>query len=244
MKKTIKITGIFAILIILSGALITACGAAAPATPTTDPGAIYTMAAATVQAQLTLAAAQNPTAAPSATQPVPTQKPTDAPTIAIALQPTAPFGNAPTLATGAGIPTIINGLNPNLAPTSAQPAGFKFGDFAEFQYNIPSDGTVFAPGVPFQMEVGFKNVGSVVWTTDYSLRYTGGQQMSGITVIPLKVAVKPGEKAIFNTDLHAPGDPNDTKKPQYLSYWHLTTQTGAAVANGEMYLKIIVKREY
>jgi hypothetical protein len=216
--------------------LITACGAAAPAVPTVDPGAIYTMAAATVQAQLTQVAAQNPTAVPAtATQPVPTQKPTVAPTFEIAVQPTSPF---------AAMPTLANGLNPNLAPTPGQPAGLKFGDWAEFQYNIPADGTVFAPGIPFQMEVGLKNVGSVTWTTDYSLVYDGGTQMSGVTKIPLKVAVKPGEKAIFITDLRAPGEPNDTKNPQYLSYWHLTTQTGLAVANGELYIKIIVKREY
>lgn len=244
MKKTTKITGIIAILVILSGALISACGAAAPAAPTTDPGAVYTMAAATVQAQLTQVAAQNPTAVPAtATQPKPTEKPTVAPTVSEAQQPTLPFAAAPTTAAGGTLPTLSNGLNPNLAPTAAVPAGFKFGDVAEFQYNIPADGTVFAPGVPFQMEVGFKNVGSVTWTTDYSLRFVGGQQMSGITVIPLKVAVIPGQKAIFNTDLHAPGEPNDTKTPQYLSYWRLTTQTGNPVANGDMYIKIIVKRE-
>jgi hypothetical protein len=244
MNNKIKITGIIAIVSILAGGILAACGAAAPAAPTTDPGAVYTMAAATVQAQLTQVAAQNPTPVPpTATVPAPTEKPTEQPTVAVAQQPTAPFAAAPTIGTGAGLPTIVNGLNPNLAPTPAQPAGFKFGDIAEFQYNIPADGTVFAPGIPFQMEVGFKNVGSVVWTTDYSLRFVGGQQMSGITVIPLKVAVKPGEKAIFNTDLKSPGEPNDTKKPEYLSYWRLTTQTGSAVANGDMYLKIIVKRE-
>jgi hypothetical protein len=244
MKKTTKITGIIAILVILTGSIIAACGAATPAEPTTDPGAVYTMAAATVQAQLTQAAAQNPTAVPATATTAPTEKPTVAPTIEMAMQPTLPFAAAPTVGSGAGIPTLSSGLNPNLAPTAAQPAGFKFGDVAEFQYNIPADGTVFAPGVPFQMEVGFKNVGSVTWTTDYSLRFVGGQQMSGITVIPLKVAVVPGEKAIFNTDLHAPGEPNSDKNPQYLSYWRLTTQTGNPVANGDMYIKLIVKREY
>ncbi|HEX7556695.1 MAG TPA: NBR1-Ig-like domain-containing protein [Leptolinea sp.] len=237
-----KITGILAINAIILGTLISACGAAAPAAPTTDPGAVYTMAAATVQAQLTQAAAANPTAAPAtATE---TAKPAATATLQIAQQPTSPFGAVPTLSGGTAVPTLINGLNPNLAPTSAQPAGFSVGDVAQFQYNIPADNTVFAPGIPFQMEVGFKNVGSVTWTTEYSLRYTGGTQMSGVTVVPLKAAVKPGEKAIFNVDLHAPGGPNDTKTPYYLSYWHLTTQTGLAVANGDMYLKIIVKREY
>jgi hypothetical protein len=235
MTKTVKIIGIIAILGILSGVLISACGAAAPAEPTADPGAVYTMAAATVQAQLTEVAAKQPTAEPpTPTVPPPTVAPTVEPTIELAMQPTVPF---------AQVPTIASGLNPNLAPTASQPEGFKFGDVAEFQYNVPGDGTIFAPGIHFQAEVGFKNVGSVTWTTDYSLVFVGGAQFSGITKVPLTKAVVPGEKAIFNLAFTAPGEPNSTSNPQYLSYWRLTTQTGSAVANGDMYWKIIVKRE-
>jgi hypothetical protein len=240
--KTLKITGTIAIAFTIFGMLLSACGAAAPATPTTDPGAVYTMAAATVQAQLTQAAAANPTAVPptATPQPAPTAQPTVEPTVEVAKQPTAPF------AANAVLPTVpASGLNPNLAPTQsqAQAAGFQVGDVAQWQYNIPSDNAIFFPGVPFQMEVGLKNVGSNTWTTQYSLKFIDGQQMSGITVIPLKVAVKPGEKAIFITDLHAPGDPNTTKKPFYKSLWVLTTQSGAEVANGRVFIQIIVKRE-
>ncbi len=235
--KTIKITGTIAIVITIASLLLSACGAAAPATPTTDPGAVYTMAAATVQAQLTQAAAANPTAVPPTETPLPppTVAPTVAPTQEQALQPTLPFAAAaPTAAAGS-----VNGLNPFMAPTqsSAAAAGFKVGDYAEFQYNVPADLTVYAPGEPFQLEVGFKNVGSVTWTPEYSLVFIGGDQMSGITSVPLKAAVKPGEKAIFNIDQKAPGEPGR----KYTTRWALTTQTGAYVANGEMYLTIVVK---
>jgi hypothetical protein len=236
MKKKLQITGMIAITTIVLSLLISACGAAAPATPTTDPGAVYTMAAATVQAQLTEAALANPTAIPPTNTPEPSPTPQPAPTLEptqpLAVQPTAPFGGAP-------LPTVASNLNPNLAPTqsSAAAAGFKVGDFAEFQYSIPADGTVFAPGDRFQMETGFKNVGSVTWTTEYALVWIGGDQFSGVTRAPLKVAVKPGDKAIFNVDQAAPGTPGK----KYTSYWAMVTQTGARVANGEMYQMIVVK---
>ena len=239
--KKIKITGIIAITTTIFGLLLASCGAGAPATPTTDPGAVYTMAAATVQSQLTQAAAANPTAEPTATpEPSPTPQPTVEPTQELAMQPTAPF------AANVAVPTVpASGINPNLAPTQsqAQAAGFQVGDVAEFQYNVPGDGTIYAPGIWFQAETGFKNVGSVVWTTDYKLIFVGGAQFSGVTSVPLTKAVKPGEKAIFNLEFKAPGEPNDTKNPQYLSYWRLVTQTGSPVVKGDMYWKIIVKRE-
>jgi hypothetical protein len=241
MKNKLQITGIIAITTIVLSLLISACGAGAPATPTTDPGAVYTMAAATVQAQLTEAALANPTAVPPTNTPEPSATPQPAPTMAptqpVAMQPTAPFG-APA-APVAALPTVANNLNPNLAPTqsSAAAAGFQVGDFAQFQYSIPADGTVFAPGERFQMETGFKNVGSVTWTTEYALIFIGGDQFSGVTRAPLKVAVKPGDKAIFNVDQSAPGTPGK----KYTSYWALVTQTGARVANGEMYQMIVVK---
>ncbi len=180
---------------------------------------------------MTQAAAANPTAIPpTATLPKPSVTPTQEPTVGTAKQPTLPFAAGST--TGATAqPTVINGLNPNLAPTAAQPAGFKVGDYAAWQYNVPADGAVFAPGEPFQLEVGFKNVGSVTWTADYHLTFIGGDQMSGITSVALKEPVKPGEKAIFNIDQRAPGDPGK----KYTTRWALTTQTGSFVANGEMY---------
>ncbi|GAP21859.1 NBR1-Ig-like domain-containing protein [Leptolinea tardivitalis] len=238
--KTIKITGTIAIIGTISGLLLSACGAAAPATPTSDPGAVYTMAAATVQAQLTQAAAANPTAVPPTNTPEPSPTtppvPTEAPTQEVAQQPTAPFGGN---ALATALPTVANNLNPNLAPTRAGSAveGFQAGDVAQFQYSIPADGTVFAPGEFFQIEVGLKNVGSVTWTTDYTLKFAYGDQMSGVTSVPLKKAVKPGEKAIFNIDQHAPGTPGK----KYTTHWVLTTQSGLAVANGEVYVMIVVK---
>jgi hypothetical protein len=246
--KTVKTTGLIAILCTISSLVLSACGGGAPATPTADPGAVYTMAAATVQAQLTQAAAANPTAEP----PTPTVEvkatntPAPSPTVEMAMQPTLPFGNA-TAAAGTPMVTAMatsaSGINPYLAPTSAQPAGYKMGDYAEWQYNIPADNAIYYPGNAFQMEVGFKNVGTITWTENYALNYIGGTQMSGITSIPLKTTVKPGEKAIFITDLHAPGEPNTANTPYYKSLWELVNQSGAPVINGRVFIQIIVKRE-
>jgi hypothetical protein len=237
--KTAKITGTIAIVCTILGTLLAACGAAAPATPTTDPGAVYTMAAATVQAQLTQAAAANPTAIPpTATAEI---KPTEAPTVQltqqVAVQPALPFAGG-TAQVATVLPTTASGINPFMAPTSAQPAGFKVGDIAEWQYNIPGDNATYPPAVPFQMEIGLKNVGSVTWTEQYSLKFIDGKQMSGITVIPLTAPIKPGEKAIFITDLRTPGEPGI-----YKSLWALTTQNGAEVANGRVFIQLVIYKE-
>jgi len=248
MNKKLQITGSIAMATIIFSLLVSACGAGAPATPTTDPGAVYTMAAATVQAQLTQAAAANPTAVPptNTPEPSPTTAPTVAPTVAVAQQPTLAFGGG-TAATTA-LPTLGSGINPYMAPTQSQPAGFKVGDVAEFQYNVPADGTVYYPATFIAAEVGFKNIGSVTWTTDYKLVFMGGDQFSGVTVVPMTKAVAPGEKAIFNLAFKAPGEPNTLNKKDYRSYWKLTTQTGSNVAYPDgsaatMYFKIFVRKE-
>jgi prepilin-type processing-associated H-X9-DG protein len=245
MNNKLQITGSIAMATIIFSLLLSACGAGAPATPTTDPGAVYTMAAATVQAQLTQAAAANPTAVPptNTPEPSPTTPPTVEPTVAVAQQPTLAFAGGAT-----ALPTLASGINPYMAPTQSQPAGFKVGDVAEFQYNLPADGTVFYPGNAISAEVGFKNIGSVTWTTDYKLVFMGGDQFSGVTVVPMTKAVAPGEKAIFNLAFKAPGEPNTVNKKDYRSYWKLVTQTGANVgyADGSaatMYFKIFVRKE-
>jgi hypothetical protein len=246
MKKKLQITGIIAITSIVFSLVISACGSAAPATPTTDPGAVYTMAAATVQAQLTQAALANPTAVPPTNTPEPSPTtppiPTAEPTQAVAVQPTAPFAGA---GIATALPTVANNLNPGLQPTRAAGAveGFQVGDYAKFQYNVPGDGTLFYPGIHFMGEVGFLNSGSITWTTDYKLVYTGGAQFSGVTSVPLSKATKPGEKAIFNIAFTAPGEINDVSNPWYLSYWKLVNQTGLPVINGDMYWKIKVVKE-
>jgi hypothetical protein len=209
--------------------LLPACSAAAPAAPTQDPVAIYTMAAATVQAQLTSVAASQPT-----------QAPTEAPTATTAPSPTveiptlAPVAQQPTLA---GLPAQpASGFPTPLAQLPSMPTvtpGFGIGDKALFQYQVPVDGFIIAPSEQFHIAWGVKNVGGNVWTTDYKWVFLGGQQLSGVTVVPLEKAVNPGEKTELFVAATAPGTAG-----KYTTHWKLVNQIGVLVA--EVYLAFTV----
>jgi hypothetical protein len=209
--------------------LLPACGAGAPAVPTQDPVAIYTMAAATVQAQLTSVAASQPT-----------QVPTEAPTATLEALPTLPPPTAepvqqPTLAGLPAQPTLA-GMPTALAQLPSMPTvtpGFGIGDKALFQYQVPVDGFIIAPNERFTVAWGVKNVGGNLWTTDYHWVFLGGTQLSGVSDVPLTKAVKPGEKTELFIAATAPGTAG-----KYNTHWKLVNQIGVFVT--EVYIAFTV----
>jgi hypothetical protein len=208
--------------------LLPSCGAAAPQVPTQDPVAVYTMAAATVQAQLTSIAASQPTTPP-------TEAPTNTPEATATTGPTVAPVTQPTLAGLPAQPTI-EGMPTPLAQLPSMPTvtpGFGIGDKALYQYTVPVDGVIKAPNESFTIEWGVKNIGSNVWTTDYQWVFLGGTQLSGVTVVPLEAPVKPGEKSILFIAVTAPGAPG-----KYSTHWKLVNQIGVMVT--EVYLAITV----
>jgi hypothetical protein len=208
--------------------LLPACGAAAPQVPTQDPVAIYTMAAATVQAQLTSVAASQPTTPPTeAPTNTPEASPTVEATVAPVQQPT--LAGLPAQPTIAGMPTALAQLPsmPTVTP------GFGIGDKALFQYQVPVDGFIIAPNEQFHIAWGVMNIGGNVWTTDYKWVFLGGRQLSGVTTVPLEKAVKPGEKTELFIAATAPGEAG-----KYTTYWKLVNQIGVLVA--EVYLSFTV----
>jgi Ig-like domain from next to BRCA1 gene len=213
--------------------LLAACSPAAPATPTTEPNAIYTAAAATVVFQLTRAAALVPS-------PTDTVEPT-AITAQITETPTTPafptlagpsLSDQPTL-TGpsnqSGIPTLDLSVPSYQTPTTSS-SGQSVGDAALFQYQVPADNTTFTPNQQFQMAWGIKNNGAFTWTTGYTFRWLGGAQMSGVTRLKFNKAVKPGEKIEFDLSFEAPAKPG-----KYITYWAVYNASGLEVAK-EVYL--------
>ncbi|NMC80111.1 MAG: hypothetical protein GYA59_12180 [Chloroflexi bacterium] len=201
------------ILVMLAVVVLAACGGA-PAEPTLDPNEVYTQAAETVQAQLaeTAAAQPSPTTAPTNT-PQPTKGATQIATATIlpGFQLTAMPGSQLTALPGstqAGIPTSAVAATTAVVslPTATRPAGQKVGDAAQWAYNVPADGSSVSAGEEFMLEIGISNIGSTTWTTDYTLQYVGGTQLSGITVFNLENETKPGEKGVFNIWARAPGD--------------------------------------
>jgi hypothetical protein len=160
-------------LIVIAGLLLTACKST-PATPTPDPNAIVTAAAATVQAEMTRVAQLTPS--PTNTPPA-----TDTP------QPTA------TPATPSDTPVPLATATSTGVPDRAQFIG----------ETIP-DHTKMAPGTTFTKSWTLKNVGTTTWTTAYSLVFYSGTRMGGPNDLNLTKTVKPGEQVDIVMQLTAP----------------------------------------
>ncbi|MDR3572777.1 MAG: NBR1-Ig-like domain-containing protein [Anaerolineaceae bacterium] len=226
--------------------MLAACSPAAPATPTTEPNAIYTAAAATVVYQLTRAAALVPsptdTVEPTTVVVQDTDTP-EAPALPTLAGPStsdqstpgAPSG-APTSQSQNSIPTLDLSAPSYQTPTTAPANGQSAGDKALWQYSVPADGSTFTPNQQFAMAIGMKNAGSFTWSKNYSFRYLGGTQMSGVTKINFNKEVKPGEKIEFDISFEAPGNTG-----KYITYWAVYNASGVEVAQ-EMYFAFNVSK--
>jgi hypothetical protein len=222
MKKIINTS--ISILALTAILFITGCSAAAPATPTVDPNAIYTQAAQTVVVQLTQVAALTPSATPTK-QPTATNPP----------KPTAT--PAPT---NTPVPALPNAANPS--PTTKPqgpglateaPSGVA-GDHCAYMSQGMADGSVVGKGEKFQMFWSLKNTGTSTWDTGYSFVFKGGAQMWGQTVVKLDHKVKPGEKAEFYVRQEAPVYPG-----KYNTYWKMVNPSGIFMC--EVYFNFIVQ---
>lgn len=200
-------------LMLISLALVIglACDLLAPKpTVPTEPGTLYTQAAATFMAQLTehavfstataLAQPATPTPLPPTVTPSPTQ-----------ILPTA----TPTpLPTATPLPPTPTPLPPTPTPLPCLAARFVR------DVTVP-DGTKFNPGTPFTKTWQLQNVGSCTWTKDYDLVFVKGNQMSGPDAVPLPSEVRPGEKVNISVNLVAPVSPG-----RYRGDWMLQDASG------------------
>jgi hypothetical protein len=236
MHKKTHLAGI--VLMLVAALVLPACsGSPAPAAPTADANAVYTQAAATVGAQLTQSASNNPT--PTPTFPPPTETPT-----AINSQPTATLqqpgpdnttptatlaGNttpAVTSTLAAGSKTATPTLKPGttLVPTAtkaavAPPAAT--GDKAAWVSQGPTDGSTIPISATFNVYYNLKNTGTTTWTKTYALRYFGGDKLSSPNDLNLTQEVKPGETVNIPFLLIAPDSAGKTH-----TIWALTNDQG------------------
>jgi hypothetical protein len=201
------------LLIVLGAVLLSACGPQ-NAEPTVNPDSIYTAAAMTVAAQLTEAAALNPTSTvtvipPTQTPPVPT------------LQVSTVEGTQGTAGQPLATSTLL--VLATLAASPPPPA-------AQAKYEIsgqsPADSAVFAPGTRFDMNWTIKNTGTETWTEQYSIEFFIGDRIGGgrytITKYNFKKAVAPGESITLIVDMQAPAVAGE-----YFSWWKLKNEIGA-----------------
>jgi hypothetical protein len=148
-------------------------------TPTeSNPEMVFTAAAQTAEAKLTIQAAT--LSAPTATEPPPTQPPTTLP-------------ETPTLT-----------QDPNFTPTET-PAASGGADRAEFVSDVTIiDGTTFTAGDEFIKTWQLKNAGTSTWSTDFKLVFVSGNQMNGPAAVNLSTNVPPGELVDLSVTLTAP----------------------------------------
>jgi hypothetical protein len=210
MKKSMqKVFGLTALLLV-TAFLLGACGAAAPAEPTTDPSVIFTQVAETVMVSMTQTAqAIPPTATPEPTNtPAPTQPPV--PTVDI---------TAPTQS-----PAFVQ---QPVGPTATVQL---FGDAAKWNTQSPVDGKVFKVGADFTFHVCMGNIGSSDWDGSYYLGYIDGYKACFDSRTYVGDVVEPGGKWCFDLPCKAPTTPG-----AYKTTWYLRDGDGNKIYGGEVY---------
>lgn len=83
------------------------------------------------------------------------------------------------------------------------------GDKAEWQSQSPEDGGHVEAGSEFDITWYMVNTGTTTWTTDYSMRYFAGTNLTkpGKTRYNLPEPVAPGETGTCSVDALAPWEP-------------------------------------
>lgn len=199
------LTLVFILLVVLVAACTSPTG-----TPSGGgtPQAIYTAAAQTMSAQLTLDAGG--TAVAQLTQIA--SQPTGTP-VFMEVTPTAPP------ATPTQPPTEVP--TPTPLPTVSC-------DRAEFVGDVTSlDNAAFFPGSAFTKIWRVRNTGSCDWTPAYALVFAAGTPMVGPTAVFLPSNIRPGETVDLSVTLTAPDSPG-----VYRSDWLLRSPAGALFGTG------------
>jgi hypothetical protein len=210
-------------IITMAAAMLLLAGCNLPgqqATPTTDPGLVYTQAAQSVAATLTQAAVGTPVGAST---------PTGAP-----VNPSATY--PPTN-------TSLPSLTPLPSTTPVPPTATTVPtpcDRAEFVDDITiDDNTEIPAGTTFVKTWRLRNTGSCTWTSSYALIFYSGEAMSGPAASPLTSAsVPPGSTIDISVTLIAPLTPGT-----YRGDWRLRNAAGAtfgigALANQSFWVQI------
>jgi hypothetical protein len=188
---------------------------------------LYTQAAGTVVAKLTLEAGQTAiaklteiavvdvTAAPSATSTALPMSPTSEPPTATALPTATPPPTATLPPTATALPTSTP-IPPSPTPTPI-PC-----DWASFVRDVLiHDGNIINSGATFTKTWRLQNIGSCTWTREYSLVFVSGSQMDAPNRVWLDTQVRPGETLDVSVQLKAP-----VRMGDYTGYWQLRNANG------------------
>jgi hypothetical protein len=198
MKHKAKILGAMAVAALF---LLAACGGAADATPTIDPGVVYTQAVETAFSQLT----QTAQAMPLPLMETPTLQ--ASPTLQ-AGSPQPGVTNTPLITstpngTAAGTPGLTTPLGPR--GTATQQSCDNFLLLADI--TIP-DGSIMNPGENFDKVWQIQNLGPCTWNTGYHLVWAYGEWY-GTEPVALYYEVPPGDGIQIWVNLTAPTAPGN-----------------------------------
>lgn len=120
---------------------------------------------------------------------------------------------------------------PSLTPIGANPNGISVEgcrNKAEFVQDITYlDLTSVKAGERFTKVWRIRNSGTCTWTPKYSIVFTYGDRMNGISPKPLGATVLPGETIDISVDLIAPKNPDI-----YQGNWMLQDETGDLFGTG------------
>lgn len=201
-------------LLVLSGIIALVSAFSGGGSGEDEVNAVYTNAAATLEAQqLTLEAS-----APSATPTVVTSTPT------ITVTPFASPTLFPTIASSGGTTGGTGG-------TGSTAVGCSNSQFVS-DVTIPDD-TAMTPGQTFTKTWKLQNTGTCAWTTAYKVSFVSGNAMGGAAT-PLTVAVQPGQSGDISVSMTAPATAGDA-----IGYWILTNDSGQNFGTS-FYVKIKV----
>lgn len=184
--------------------LLTACNVPIIGGPTPDPGLVFTQAAQTSVAL--------PTNIP----------PTAPPTIIVTQVPATP--------TAVITPTATSTTAPTATPTTTATAiGTSCTDQIEFvsDVTIPDD-TELLVGEEYVKTWRLKNLGTCTWTNQYALVFIDGDQMNGISPLPLTSSTAPGTTLDVSVNLKAPGTTGT-----YRGNWKLRNGIGVNFGTGK-----------
>ncbi len=197
-------------MILMFGLSALACRFPSRAVVTEDPMAIYTQAAATVQAMITDIAGQ--TAVALMTEMAQPIEATPTP-----MFPTPEIATFTPLPSPTAIPPI-NTSPPPPPPTPVPPQGVC--DLAQFVGDVTvADGTILPSEASFTKIWRVKNIGTCAWTKNYTLRFVDGTEMGAKKIRPFDKRVAPGEVVDIAVELTAPSKAGD-----YRGFWMLANE--------------------
>ncbi|PID86302.1 MAG: hypothetical protein CSB13_03925, partial [Chloroflexi bacterium] len=129
---------------------------------------------------------------------------------------------AVTLAEGETSEPVDFGWDYEFRPLPEETSACENNSFAYIRdLNIP-DNTTFTPGAEFTKRWEIQNNSDCVWTTDYSIAFVGGEQMSAPDNIPLEKPVAPGETIEIAINMVAP----EFRQDPYRGNWQIADPSG------------------